>query len=72
MTDIDRVRENQWISIKERMPEIWTKVLVGDVRDGFVGIWVFNGECWMVQDYVSAKLEEVTHWMPLPKPPKGE
>lgn len=63
----------QWIPVTERLPEPFVSVLVqmpGErpfptVREGFItkdGIWhsaLYNREP-----------DEVTHWMPLPRPPE--
>ena len=74
----------EWISVKDRLPESKEKILV---YGGRTEIW-FNGvkqpmpsihtgymrglgEGWFTwdrHDYIS----DVTHWMPLPQPPKGE
>ena len=65
----------EWISVKDRLPEPFVPVLVqmpGEepfptVREGFIskdGIWqsaMFHREPG-----------EVTHWQPMPQPPKGE
>ena len=75
--DVEPVR--RWIPVSEQLPEfipcsagsayseavnIWTtgkKVMVG-VWDGID--WIAPFDCW------EAWGDEVTHWMPLPKPPK--
>ena len=71
----------KWISVEERLPEYGEKVLVCDTREDYVGVSVlqkgfdFGGEkdpdywCWMDDCF---NLDEFTHWMPLPEPPKGE
>ena len=70
-----RARVPKWISIKDGLPEPFVSVLVhmpGEepcptVHEGFIssdGIWqsaMFRGEPG-----------EVTHWKPMPQPPKGE
>lgn len=67
----------KWISVKDRLPEYGVPVLVADTRDGFVSMFSlekrpnnksywFNGEDWWLDQ------EEITHWMPLPQPPKEE
>lgn len=63
----------EWISVEDRLPEDGTRNLV--TRYDFVTntpfydlLWLDNGEWWNRQyagDYA------VTHWMPLPEPPKG-
>ena len=70
-----RARVPEWISVTERLPEPYVSVLVhmpGEkpfptVLKGFIskdGIWhsaMFRREPG-----------EVTHWKPMPQPPKGE
>lgn len=64
---------SEWISVKDRLPNDTTRVLVlryDYVTDTpFVDIlWYEKGEWWNRHfrgDYA------VTHWMPLPMPPKG-
>ena len=74
----------KWIPVTERLPEFDLKVLVygGDrpvmdygrlkkspcVYTGRIG---GLDEGWLTWDE-SAYIENVTHWMPLPEPPKGE
>lgn len=65
------VTVNEWISVEERLPEpnklvlcIWLKS-DGDSRYGFATYQ--RDDIW----YVSNEgMPCVTHWMPLPKPPK--
>ena len=62
------VTVQKWIPVAERLPDCADTVLAVD-RDGimstayYVGYWHGGGD-----------LDEnaVTHWMPLPTPPKGE
>lgn len=68
----------RWIPVTERLPDnIDEEVLVcnegyGKDGTGFATVAVYNGngwlECWERKTYLTA----VTHWMPLPKPPKEE
>ena len=69
------VTVQEWISVKDRLPEPFVSVLVqmpGEepfptVREGFIsndGIW----QCAMFR----REPGDVTHWQPMPKPPKGE
>ena len=62
----------RWISVKDRLPEVGKKVLVyckenkndyeiGAYSDTYRGFFV-RQTCY----------ENITHWMPLSQPPKGE
>ena len=59
--------EPKWISVEERLPPCGERVLITEgsaVFEAYLSIsnkWVRNGIGWM---------ECVTHWMPLPEPPK--
>ena len=60
----------EWISVEERLPQECTQVIVCD-EDWTVGEAFYYKEDrfeWID----SEKLAFVTHWMPLPEPPKGE
>lgn len=65
---------HKWISVKERLPELHTKVLCCGRKGGrFIAETSTWGEgClyWTKRD--GKGCPEVTHWMPLPEPPKGE
>jgi hypothetical protein len=68
----------EWISVKDRLPEEWEQVLItgmstsgaplgvhlGELRDGWHFALSEDGGCDPNLD------ENVTHWMPLPTPPK--
>ena len=69
------VTVQEWISVKDRLPEPFVYVLVHmpnekpslTVREGFItrdGIWH--------SALYDREPDEVTHWMPLPEMPKGE
>jgi hypothetical protein len=82
---------NDWISVKERMPDINDSVLIYSQSAGMYlahlydvneygrksarkhkDKWPIRLE-WRIEDYCcygSLMLNEVTHWMPLPKPPE--
>ena len=64
-----------WISVEERLPEPFVSVLVympeerplPTVHEGFLareGVWYAN--------HFDREPMEITHWMPLPEPPKEE
>ena len=69
------VTVQEWISVDDRLPKPFTYALVqmpGEtphqtVREGFIsrdGVWH--------SALYDREPDEVTHWMPLPQPPKGE
>ena len=69
------VTVQEWISVKDRLPEAGGYVVCIAKRNPFSRFMPMvariekNG--WvnpMTEQYIS----EVTHWMPLPDPPKGE
>ena len=62
-------KQLRWISVKERLPRCGERVLVtndGSVWEAYLSI----SHKWVRQEFVWAA--KVTHWMPLPEPPKGE
>ena len=64
---------NDWISVKEQMPKTFHTVLLTDGID--VGAGEYRGTTNLGFPYWSGSLGEcvnITHWMPLPKPPKEE
>lgn len=67
----------EWISVKERLPEekgeyfvayhpCWWDDVKYDKR--FVGLDTFRGKT----SWARHKFQRVTHWMPLPEPPREE
>ena len=72
--DIARLQELQlprWIPVTERLPEDGAEVLAWS-QSGFAYVdWWIDG-AWKVNSLVDGKYEFVTHWMPLPEPPKEE
>ena len=64
----------EWISVTERLPEKGEEVLVFDTRENWTGFaWLRPDETWTALGFdFPFDLGEVTHWMPLPHPPKGE
>lgn len=59
----------EWICVKDRMPVEDTRCLVYH-DDGLVRIGrVINGEFGSVLN-IDLEWADVTHWMPLPEPPK--
>ena len=73
------VTVQEWISVKDRLPEPFTLVLV--YRQSFgtlppyikvdqMTLWNDDTQVWT--DEVASWKNVTTHWMPLPQPPKGE
>lgn len=63
---------SEWISVKERLPEPG-KVLITDGKSVHMtnGAWLYrtpDGETRAPSNYGAGIT--VTHWMPLPEPPK--
>ena len=68
------VTVQEWISVKDRLPEIGRSVIVYNAPAKCAAEAMYKGEGRFLQFRWSARLQEheVTHWMPLPQPPKGE
>ena len=58
-----------WIPVSERLPEIRKVVLITDGIDVGTG-WMNQG--WWNTSFADIQRDAVTHWMPLPEPPKEE
>ena len=68
------VTVQKWIPVSERLPEEWTDVLVLS-EFGFCEVAVYLGHAsnkWRCTWNHNMLEGKVTHWMPLPEPPKGE
>ncbi len=67
----------EWISVKDRLPEVAIEVLVfaPDCRvigNTLIGKYFPSENTWTVYDFHDSKLDEdVTHWQPIPEPPKS-
>lgn len=67
--DLNTSRQAKWISVEERMPENDDDVLV--FSSSGIGLGYYS-RCGYWVDYVNTNDECITHWMPLPEPPKEE
>lgn len=67
---VDEVARHKWIDVNDRLPEDRIHVLVYCDECG-VAVGFFNscGNLWKVDGLCYGKTE-ITHWMPLPEPPK--
>lgn len=59
------VHQHEWVSVKDRQPCVEECRYLICLNDGFIAtaIWDNGWELW-------ADAGEVTHWMPMPEPPK--
>ena len=64
-------RPNSWISVEDKLPD--TTTVLGCNIEGFVAtvLYMSNAKRWTIAPNLSV-IMDVTHWMPLPKPPKGD
>ena len=61
------VEPPRWINVDDRLPDDDDSCLVWYGNHIFVAIYWGDGE-WMFDSHAC----EITHWMPLPEPPKDE
>ena len=76
------IEQPTWISVDERLPETiacsagtaYSEAVIVFTTGNEAMIAIFDGEDFLSDgiDYWDAEHDEVTHWMPLPQPPKGE
>ena len=59
----------EWISVKDRLPEKHTFNLVYSDETG-IDVIYFGYRGIFQNDYAD-EVKGITHWMPLPEPPKG-
>lgn len=75
------MNQDDWIPCAERMPEINSAVLIYTRNGGpMIAIWEnywLNGKlvrdrspCWYTAGPTSPSRAAVSHWMPLPPPPR--
>jgi hypothetical protein len=68
----NQVSSSKWISVKERLPKHLEFILCYLVYDEIcVCQWDTFNETWIANTWDYSK-DAVSHWMPLPQPPKGE
>ena len=62
------VTVQEWISVKERLPEKWQDIIAYDAKNQEIHLAYMTEDAW-----VGVRMNgKVTHWMPLPQPPKGD
>lgn len=62
----------KWIPVTERLPEEYTRVIGFMAWKSMTAIEYQNGKWYSIDHLEPLPDEAVTHWMPLPKPPKEE
>lgn len=62
---IEELQKPGWIPVSERLPETDKTVLVWDRRNSREYFNVCDHGRWII-----LRQEDITHWMPLPEPPK--
>lgn len=72
---------NEWISVKDRLPEIDGNVLVivngkphkNVTLESAYELAEFSpSDGWILEMWPEWETPKVTHWMPLPEPPEAE
>ena len=63
---------NEWVSVKDRLPESGKRYLVQIIEPNFqakvIDIFRYESGVWKYEGIPIHA--DVTHWMPLPEPPK--
>lgn len=64
---------NGWISVKDRLPDNGKEVLIlNNDKDIYLGMYVDEAKSFFFDFGMEYHKIEVTHWRPLPEPPKGD
>ena len=71
------IAKKLWINVKDKLPPESTDVLVACANgDRLVAFWRRSygegKEIYWMESRECIPLDDVTHWMPTPEPPKGE
>lgn len=69
--DLPKFELPTWISCAERLPNHGEIVICDTLYFTEVLQWDARSEVWIGKSSIHGK-EYVTHWMPLPQPPKGD
>ncbi len=62
------IKKNEWISVNERLPEEWTRVLAA-FDDNCVRIGSVNRGEFVKHTNTKKQIVSATHWMPMPELP---
>lgn len=58
-----------WISVDDELPKEWYEVLAYSEMGKIEKAIYVNGR-WKLSAFLGETVEDVTHWQPLPEPPK--
>ena len=63
--------KEEWISVKDRLPKVKDDVLIYDShhRNIYKAWYIGDIDVWFSNEYLPQFIN-ITHWMPLPEPPK--
>ena len=70
-TDINVGRKAEWISVGDRLPEMYKTVLCYDGENMIVGFVDSTGD-WIHDGIRDGMISGVTHWMPPPELPNAK
>lgn len=62
--------EDKWISVEDRLPETHGFCIICDKESIVVSSFYVKGQFVASLDGVDYIFDEITHWQPLPEPPK--
>lgn len=63
-------RKNRWIPVTERLPEHSGNYLVYSIGGKWKQLSTIEIAFWNDKNFIVQSFFAVTHWMPLPEPPK--
>ena len=62
---------NEWISAKDRLPETIDPVIVcNEISNVYLAWYNYVDNLWRYTYRTEIVTHKITHWMPLPEPPK--
>ena len=69
--DLDQLINSQWINIKDELPKNDDYVLAADSCAIEIAYYNRYDDIWYADEFVNSEwIDKITHWQPLPKPPK--